>query len=50
MISSARPRRYIPEVTATVVEMPAVDVEACRKLAEEELGVRFRSRPYDDVG
>ncbi len=43
-------KAYIPEVTATVVEMPSVDVEACRKLAEEELNVRFKSRPYDDVG
>ncbi len=38
-------------VTATVVAVPnLVDVEAARRLAEDELGVRFRVRPYDLVG
>lgn len=37
-------------VTATVVTMPGIDVEACRKVAEEELRVSFRARTYDDVG
>jgi TatD DNase family protein len=40
----------IPEVTATVVEMPGVDLEACRRLAEEELVVKFKRRAYDEVG
>ncbi|MBI4227379.1 MAG: YchF/TatD family DNA exonuclease [Candidatus Omnitrophica bacterium] len=40
----------IPSVTATVVAMPGVDVEACRRIAVEELGVQYRARPYDDVG
>lgn len=43
-------KKTIPEVTATVVEMPGVDVDACRRLAEEELGVRFKVRVYDEVG
>jgi len=43
-------RRYVPEVTATVVATPGVDIEACRRLATEELGVGFRARAYNDVG
>jgi TatD DNase family protein len=37
-------------VTATALTMPGVDLEACRRLAEEELGVKFRLRAYDEVG
>jgi TatD DNase family protein len=43
-------KKFIPEVVATVVEMPGVDVEACRRLAEDELGVKFKRRAYDEVG
>ena len=43
-------KKVIPEVVATVVEMPGVDVEACRRLAEEELGVKFKRRAYAEVG
>lgn len=43
-------KKVIPEVVATVVTMPGVDVEACRRLAEEELGVQFKRRAYDEVG
>jgi TatD DNase family protein len=42
-------KQYIPDVTATVVAAPGVDVEACRKIVEE-LGVRFRVRELDVVG
>lgn len=41
--------RYIPEVTATAVTVPGVDMEACRRLAES-LGVQFRVREYAEVG
>jgi len=41
--------RYIPEVTATAVTVPGVDMEACRRLAES-LGVNFRVREYSEVG
>lgn len=41
--------RYIPEVTATAVTVPGVDIEACRRVAEA-LGVNFRVREYAEVG
>jgi TatD DNase family protein len=43
-------KKFIPEVTATALTMPGVDLEACRRLAEEGLGVKFRPRAYDEVG
>lgn len=42
--------RYVPEVTATAVTYPGVDLEACRRLAVDELGAGFRARPWKDVG
>ena len=39
----------IPEVTATAVSLPGLDLEACRLLAGS-LGVQFRVREYADVG
>ncbi len=42
-------KKYIPDVTATVVSLPEVDVDACRRIAEE-LGARFRVREYNVVG
>ncbi len=38
-------KKYIPEVEASVVDLPAVDKEKARALAAE-LGVKFRIRPY----
>ncbi len=43
-------KRSIPEVTASVVDLPNIDVDRCREIAEKELGVLFRLRPYNEVG
>ncbi|MBF0285595.1 MAG: YchF/TatD family DNA exonuclease [Magnetococcales bacterium] len=44
-------KAHVPEVTASVIEgLPGVDVAACRRIAEEELGVRLRVRTLDRVG
>ncbi|WP_020675799.1 TatD family hydrolase [Geopsychrobacter electrodiphilus] len=40
---------YIPEVIASAVSYPGVDIAACRKVAED-LGVEFRAREYNEVG
>ncbi len=36
--------KHIPEVTLTVVDLPEIDVDKCRKIAAE-IGARFRVRP-----
>ncbi len=38
-------KKYIPEVEASVVDLPGIDKEKARALAAE-LGVKFRIRPY----
>lgn len=43
-------KKNIPDVTATVVGLPNLDVTACQKIVEQELKVKFRLRPYDEVG
>ncbi len=42
-------KKYIPDVAVTVVSLPEVDIEACRKIADE-LGVKLRVREYNVVG
>jgi len=40
----------IPDVRATAVAVPGLDTEPVRRLAEDELGARFRARAYNEVG
>ena len=40
---------HIPQVRATAVTVPGVDIEACRDVAES-LGAEFRVREYTEVG
>lgn len=42
-------KEYIPDVTVTVVSLPEVDVEACRRIADN-LGAKLRVRDYNVVG
>lgn len=41
--------RSLPEVAASAVALPGLSEQACRAIAEE-LGARFRWRPYDRLG
>jgi len=41
--------QYIPEVVATAVTYPGIDIAACEQVAKE-LGVKFRAREYNEVG
>jgi len=42
-------RGVIPEVIATAVALPGLDIAACHRVAEE-LGVSFREREYNELG
>jgi TatD DNase family protein len=42
-------RKHIPQVVASAVTVPGIDMEACRRLAES-LGAEFRIREYAEVG
>lgn len=45
MIDFAREvKRYVPDVRMKVLALPEVDVEACRRIAEDDLQVRFQLR------
>jgi TatD DNase family protein len=41
--------QYIPEVTATAVTYPEIDISAC-ELVAKELGAKFKARDYNEVG
>jgi len=38
-------KKHIPVVEATIVDLPMINQEACKKIADD-LGVKFRIRPY----
>lgn len=37
-------KQYVPDVRMKVLALPEVDIEACRKIAEDDLNVRFQIR------
>ncbi|MDD5491214.1 MAG: TatD family nuclease-associated radical SAM protein [bacterium] len=39
----------IPQVIVTAVALPQVDIKAIQRIVEQELGVRFKLRHYDDI-
>jgi len=41
---------HVPEVSVTVLAMPGVDLDACRRVADDVLGVPLRIREYNEVG
>ncbi|MBF0214252.1 MAG: YchF/TatD family DNA exonuclease, partial [Magnetococcales bacterium] len=44
-------REHVPDITATAIQgVEGVDIDACRRIAETELGVRFRVRYLDRLG
>ncbi len=46
-----RAKEFVPSVTLTAIDgLEGVDIEACRRIAEEDVGVQFRRRVLDVVG
>ncbi|MGC2423274.1 MAG: TatD family hydrolase [Nitrospirota bacterium] len=45
-----RAKAYVPDITVTALAMPGVDIDECRRIAADELGVKLRVREYDEVG
>ena len=43
-------KKFVPKVVASVVGVPGLNVDACRRVAEDDLGVKFRVREYNVVG
>ena len=44
-------KEYVPSVTLTAIDgLAGVDMDACRRIAEQEIGVKFRRRVLDMVG
>ncbi len=41
---------FIPEVIATAVDLPSIDINKTEKLATEILKVKFRKRIYNEIG
>ena len=46
-----RAKQYVPDVSMSAINgLEGVDIEACRKIAEQQVGVKFRQRELDVVG
>jgi TatD DNase family protein len=44
-----RARIHFADVEITAVDMPGIDMEECKRMAQEELGLPFRERTFDLV-
>ncbi|MFH0792477.1 MAG: TatD family nuclease-associated radical SAM protein, partial [bacterium] len=42
-------KQYVPKIIMTAVAVPEVDLEACRRLAEDELDIPFLVREFEPV-
>jgi TatD DNase family protein len=42
-------KQHVPQVAASAVTVPGIDIDACRRLAES-LGAEFRAREYAEIG
>ncbi|MEW6685376.1 MAG: TatD family hydrolase [Candidatus Edwardsbacteria bacterium] len=43
-------KKFLPKVSVTVLTLPGIDLDACKRIAEKELGVSMRVRRYNVVG
>jgi TatD DNase family protein len=43
---AVKAKEYVPKVVLSVVDYPGINIEASKRIAEEELGVEFRLRAY----
>ena len=43
-------KKYIPNVSVTVVTVSGIDINKCKSIAEGELGIKLRIREYGKVG
>lgn len=43
-------KKYIKEVIVSAVAIPDIDIIRIKNFAEKELNVKFRERPYDELG
>lgn len=48
---AAKAKKYVPDVSMSAINgLDGVDVNACRDIAEQQIGVKFRQREMDVVG
>jgi TatD DNase family protein len=43
-------KKYLKDVIITAVDLPGIDMELCRKIAEKDLNAKFKQRYIGRVG